>query len=335
MADQPELPVEADQVIASAWLDQTLWSAVASQLGDSIRQWRILSGVAGVLGLGLTIAAGALSPAQLPGGATGQRSFATLGVLLLALVPYLRAHLVSVERVQAWSAARQASEQLKTAIYRHLMGVLAPAPLADGSAPPDPTGAGNLVRHCRAIKQAVAELAGVAAATVPPEKKRKTNLVLNDYLAERVQGQMAYYRSKGEAYGQATRWLRRTEFLLGLLTVVLSALAGKLVPDNLTPELMQSAVQVSLFVPWLALLAAATTAVTTYIAASRNAELAAKFFATYDLLKTIHDEWRVAPDRDDAVRVQRFVDDTERAIASEYGGWVADWAKAQQQAPQG
>ncbi|MES2717528.1 MAG: SLATT domain-containing protein [Pseudomonadota bacterium] len=337
MDQAPTVPAtpEPEQVVASAWLDQTLWSAVATQIGDSIRNWRVVAAVAGVLGLGLTIAAGALSPSQLPGGETGQKTFATLGVLLLALVPYLRQHLVSVERVQAWTMARHASEQLKTTIYRHLMGVLPPAPLADGSEAPDPQGPGNLVRHCRAIKQTVAELAGVAAATVPPEKKRKTQLSLDDYLADRVQGQMNHYRSKGEAYGRSTRRLQVAEFVLGLVTVVLSALAGKLLPDDLTPDVVQSVAQVSSLLPWLALLAAATTAVTTYIASSRNAELAAKFFATYDLLKTIHDEWRVAPDRDDAARVHRFVDDIERAIASEYGGWVADWASSQQQqAPQ-
>jgi hypothetical protein len=86
---------------------------------------------------------------------------------------------------------------------------------------------------------------------------------------------------------------------------------------------------------WLALLAlvaAATSAITAYLAASRHAELAAKYFATYDRLKDHLAEWRVAPDRDDPARTARFVDAVERTIAAEYGGWASDWA-ATRQAP--
>ena len=68
--------------------------------------------------------------------------------------------------------------------------------------------------------------------------------------------------------------------------------------------------------------------------AAHEAEIAAKYFATYDLLKTIRDEWRVSPDPQDPAKVRRLADTVERAIASEYGGWVADWNKAQQKAPQ-
>jgi hypothetical protein len=87
-------------------------------------------------------------------------------------------------------------------------------------------------------------------------------------------------------------------------------------------------------VPWLALVASASTAVTAHIAGARHVELAAKYFATYDLLKTLRDEWSVSPDPRAPAQVRAFVDAVERAIASEYGGWVADWAKAQQKAPQ-
>ena len=129
------------QVITSAWSDQALWSAVASKIGDSIRRWRVVAVVAGLGGLFLSILAGTLTGAQHSG---LRMALTTGGVLLLALVPYLRQRLVSPERVQTWTTARNVSEQLKEAIYRHLMGVLPPEPLADGSAPPDAAGPGNL-----------------------------------------------------------------------------------------------------------------------------------------------------------------------------------------------
>lgn len=322
------------QVITSAWSDQALWSAVATKIGDSIRWWRVVAAAAGLGGLFLSILAGTMTAA----GQSGTRmALTTAGVLLLALVPYLRQRLVSPERVQAWTTARNVSEQLKEAIYRHLMGVLPPEPLADGSAPPDAAGPGNLVRRCRTIKLAAVDLAGVAAAARAADRPRKTQLTLDDYLAERVEGQITYYRSKGEAAGRAARRLQAIEFGLGVTAVVLGTLTGSAVPGDGSAgggDPAQQIFTISALLPLLAVVAAATAAVTGHIAGAREAEIAAKYFATYDLLKTIRDEWRVSPEPQDPANVRRLADTVERAIASEYGGWVADWNKAQQKAPQ-
>ena len=101
------------QVIASAWSDQALWSAVATKIGDSLRWWRVVAAVAGLGGLFLSILAGTLTGADQSG---PRMALTTVGVLLLALVPYLRQRLVSPERVQTWITARNVSEQLKEAI---------------------------------------------------------------------------------------------------------------------------------------------------------------------------------------------------------------------------
>lgn len=361
------VPAAADDtdpalVIASAWNDQTLWSAVATKLGNSIKLWRFVAAVAGLAGLFLTVLAGTLGSAPATGPLGNARAvIATVGVLLLAVVPYLRQRLLSPERVLAWTRARNVSEQLKEAIYRHLMGVLPPEPLSDGTPAPEGDSAGHLVRRCRAIKQAAADLAGLAAAARPEARTRKTRLTLDDYLAERVEGQIRYYLRSGEVAGTQARRLQMAEFGLGILTVLLGTLSGTTVPADVAAAAGEvasrgigdaasqvigaaasqvigaaggQALSVSALVPWLALVAAATSAVTTHIAGARHAELAARYFATYDLLKTLRDEWRVSPDPHEPARVRRFVDDVERAIASEYGGWVADWSKAQQKAPQ-
>lgn len=330
---EPANRAEGDpaQVITSAWSDQALWSAVASKIGDSIRRWRVVAVVAGLAGLFLSILAGTLTGAQHSG---PRMALTTVGVLLLALVPYLRQRLVSPERVQAWTTARNVSEQLKEAIYRHLMGVLAPEPLADGSAPADAQGPANLVRRCRTIKQAAVDLAGVAATARAEVRQRKTRLTLDDYLADRVEGQIHYYRSKGEAAGRAAKRLQVIEFVLGVSAVVLGTLTGSAVPGDGLGDPAQQIFTISALLPLLAVVAAATAAVTGHIAGAREAEIAAKYFACYDLLKTIRDEWRVSPDPQDPANVRRLADTVERAIASEYGGWVADWNKAQQKAPQ-
>lgn len=329
----PAADVAADpsQVVASAWQDQALWSDVATRIGDSIRRWRVVAAAAGLAGLFLTILAGTMTGAEQSAKRMG---LTTLGVLLLALVPYLRQRLVSAERVLSWTTARNVSEQLKEAIYRHLMGVLPPEPLADGSAPPDPDGPANLVRRCRSIKQAAADLAGVAAAARPAERQRKTQLSLDDYLADRVEGQMKYYRTKGEAAGQTARRLQTLEFALGIAAVLLGTLTGKEPVPDAAGAAAGTVFTTGTLLPLLAVVGAATAAVTGHIAGARDAETAAKYFATYDLLKTLRDEWRVSPDPRDPANVRRFADAVERAIASEYGGWVADWNKAQQKAPQ-
>lgn len=329
-AAQP-CPSEPAQVVASAWKDQALWSAVSNDLGDSIRWWRWVSAAAGLAGLFLTILAGALS-----GGPHEDKraALSTLGVLLLAVVPVLRQRLVSPERVKAWTTARNVSEQLKEAIYRHLMGVLPAEPPADTGGPAEAGEAANLVRRCRRIKQSAADLADLAAAAKPEPRERKTTMTLDDYLAERLEGQLRHYRNKGTDAGIAAKRLRALEFTLGIAGVLLGALTGSAVPSGADAEAASQVFHISALLPLLAVVSAATAAVTGHIAGARQAETAAKYFATYDLLKTLRDEWSVSPDPCAPAQVRQLADAVERAIAAEHGGWVTDWNQAQQKAPQ-
>lgn len=388
---QPDPGSDEARAVESAWQDQALWSAVGSSIGDSILRWRIFAAVAGVLGLALTVAAGI----GWFGNGHAATVFATVGVLLLAAVPYLRQHLVSDQRVQQWTLARVASEDLKQSIYRHLMGVL--QPVAGGGSSTDQSAA-NLVRRCRDVKKKLVDLAEVAAATVPPPPSKDrlppTSLTIEGYVAKRVQGQMTWFRAKGEHNGRITLRLRRVELVLGLVTVLMGAWASGLsnAPDADTmPRASEAAVaaaadaaaaggrrvaapalqpasaaqaaadgegaasasepadatppsaepedppagparQQSGWLAMLALLAAATGAITTYLAASRHAELSRTYFDTYDRLKDLLAEWRVAPDRDQPERVARFVDAVEQAISGEYGGWAAGWKATPQAA---
>lgn len=136
----------AATVIEHAWQDQAQWSAVANQLRDGIAQWRTVAAVAGVLGVFFTVLASVL------GGESQQtlRSVInTLGVLLLAVVPYVRQNLLAPEKVRTWTRARNVSELLKEAIYRHMMG--------------SPSGSGG-----SQIAAPVADVLPVAAPADPP-----------------------------------------------------------------------------------------------------------------------------------------------------------------------
>lgn len=322
--DSATAPTDPSQVVQSAWQDQDLWSTVATRLGDSIRRWRVVAAVAAVLGLFLTVLAGVLGEAAL-GGRRGL--VATAGVLLLALVPYVRQKMLAPERLQAWVRARNVSELLKEAIYRHLMGAL---PAEDGADPAaDPAHPGALARRCRAVKQTAADLAGQAAATTPERRSRPSTLTLDEYVAQRVDGQIGWYKTKGEQAGQTARRLHAAEFLLGLAAVGLGALSGQQVPADAGPAAQQMHT-LGWAVPWLTLVAAAASAVTAHIAAARLDELANRYYATYDLLKGLRDEWLLRPEHRAPEQARRFVDEVERAISSENGAWVSDWNKAVQ-----
>ena len=308
---------DQEKLVASAWQDQALWSAVANELGNSVRRWRVGAAVAAVAGLFFAVLAGTLVSADWQ----DRRGQITLvGVLLLALVPYVRQKMLAPERLQAWVRARNVSELLKEAIYRHLMGASA---ASDGVAPEGrATAAGSLSRRCSEIKQAAADLARLAAAVTPAQRERKLRLTLADYLEERVEGQIHYYKKGGEQAGKTARRLHAAEFALGLAAVGLGALSG------LNEQVTAQAGSVDALMPWLTLVATAATAITAHLAAARHDELASRYFATYDLIKSQRDEWLQRPGHEAADQVRSFVDQIERTISSENGAWVSDWNKA-------
>ena len=314
---------DQDKLVASAWQDQALWSTVANELGDSIRRWRVGAAVAAVAGLFLTVWAGTLSS---PDWQDRRGQITLVGVLLLALVPYVRQKMLAPERLQAWVRARNVSELLKEAIYRHLMGATM---TVDGAAPDgQASAAGALSRRCREIKQTAADLARLAAAVTPAQRERKLQLSLSDYLEERVEGQIRYYKKAGEQAGKTARRLHAAEFVLGLAAVGLGALSGKDLPAGLGAQLAGPIPAVSALLPWLTLVATAAAAITAHLAAARHDELASRYFATYDLIKSQRDEWLQRPDHDAADQVRSFVDQIERTLSSENGAWVTDWNKA-------
>lgn len=314
---------DSEKLVESAWRDQTLWSAVATELADSIRRWRVIAAVAAVAGLFFTVLAGTATGGALQASAT---VFATLGVLLLALVPYVRQKMLAPERLQAWVRARNVSELLKEAIYRHLMG--APAATAAAADGQDAAAPATLTRRCREIKQTAADLARLAAAVTPPQRDRKLRMTIADYLEDRVEGQINYYKRNGEKAGKTARRLHAAEFVLGLVAVGLGALSGQNLPGSEGGAAASQAFTSAALVPWLTLVAAAASAVTAHIAAAHHDELASRYYATYDLLKSVRDDWLLRPDHESPPQVQAFVDEIERSISSENGAWVSDWNKA-------
>ncbi|MEK8050322.1 DUF4231 domain-containing protein [Ideonella sp. DXS22W] len=317
-------PTDHAMVVQSAWLDQALWSATANQLKAGLDRWRRIAAVGGVLGAATSVAAGTLADGPV------RQGTAIAAALLLAVVPYVQKTRVSPAQVKAWTRARSASEALKEAIYRFLMGVPPADPPGategNGTPAPDPTSAAALVRRCQAIKQRVADLQGQAAQAAPGgSSARPSSLDTEGYLADRVNDQIGWYgRRANQLAGQARR-LRQAEFALGLLAVVMGVLSGQ--SGGAGAELAQQWPLLGTLSPWVGVVTTAGGAVTAHLAATRVEEISAVYFATGQRVQGLRDEWLTDAARDTPERVAAFVDAVERAFAAENQSWLADWTK--------
>lgn len=322
MATSPSSPsTTTAQLVESAWQDQATWSAVANELTASIKRWRTIAAIGGVAGLVVTVLASMLTAEHQQ---TGRNALSVLGVLLLAVVPYVQSTQLTPARIGTWTRARNVSELLKESIFRFMMGALPAEPTADpasdGAAPPDPTNPAALLRRCRSIRQEVQDLAGLAAAITVAKPDKPSSLTIDGYLKDRVGKQMDYYSKNSSSAALAARKLRQGEFLLGLLAVVLAALSGT--------DLTQQLPMLSSLAPWVGVATTAGGAVSAHLAASKLEHTAMLYFATGTRLRSIRDEWLCDAAHDEPEQVRRLVDDIERAISSETEAWVADWNKA-------
>jgi hypothetical protein len=297
--------------VESAWRDQAIWSAAAGQLKSSLSRWRITAALAGALGALLTTAAATLGDGDAEWKAA-RAGCAGLGTLLLALVPYVLKARVSTEQVRAWTRARAASEALKEAIYRYLLGA---QPFSPGAPPAE------LVRRCQAIKQGLSDLGALAATVAPVAKARPTSLDADGYVAERIDGQVdGYYYKKARANALAARRWRALEFALSLVATALSAIAGLAEPVNVR--------WLGQLGPWAAVVTTIAGAVAAHIAASRYDHQATIYFSTAERLRGLRDEWLATPGRLQPEAVAALVDNCERAISAENEAWLAEWSSS-------
>jgi len=296
------------QVVESAWRDQAIWSDTANRLKAQLSKWRKWAAVAGVLGAFLETLAGAVRGLDKEGWLPSL--IALVGAIILAVVPYVMRTKVSKDRVREWIRARSVSEALKETVYRYLAGV---PPFGPGSS------AADLIQRNRVIKGKVRDLGAIAALVEPPRKERPVALTPDEYVKTRVNDQIErYYLPKGRENAIAAKKLHNLEFSLGLLAVIMGALASAATATGLK--------ELSLLGPWVAVVTTACAAVTAHLAASRYDHQAMTYFGTADRLIGVRDEWLANPNRLDPTCVAKFVDDCEHAISTENEAWLAEWS---------
>ena len=306
------MAVSADprrDVVESAWRDQAIWSATAGQLKADLAKWRTRAAVAGVVGAFLVTLASALP--SVDDSRWARAVLALAGAVVLAVVPYVVRTKLTREHVADWVRARSTSEALKEQIYRFLVG----APPFEVDAPP-----GKLIDVLESEIEKVQDLNRYAASVAPSVSPRPLELRIDDYVEQRVEDQIdRYYLPKARANADAGKRLRSIEFTVGLLAVVIGAVAGAAVAADLP--------QLSGIGAWVGVLTTAGAAVGTHIAASRYDHQAIAFFGTARRLGYLRDKWRADPNRLDPARIATFVDDCENAISSENEAWLAAWTR--------
>lgn len=277
-----------------AWTQQRVWSRTADELKhrlDLARRVALLLAIgAAVLAVAATQVTG---PSPIAGRALGAAAAIAAG---LATTVQRR---VGTDRVLTWTRARSVSEGLKTEVYSYLAG---------GTAYTDPTTRDDvLAGRARGMVRDAADVQRHTLDVDPDTRPVPAITGLEDYLRSRVDDQIAnYYRPRARRYEHRVRHLRGLGDALGVVTVVLAALAASLNQPALAA--------------WVPVATTAGTSLVAHIAAARYDHLIIEYLRTAQRLEDLRSE-RV----DGPAAEAQLVDACEAAISTENQGWMARW----------
>jgi hypothetical protein len=229
---------------------------------------------------------------------------ALCGALSLAAATFFTQRLLGKEHVTAWVRSRAISEALKREAYKYAAGA-SPYDQADRDA--------KLDSERQKIEEdgddLLADYIGNAGSGSVPREM----LSHGEYMARRVDGQIAWFRKTGEKHQHTAKLLRRIEFWLALAATLITAIA------SVTGK--HTAVYGYAF-DIAALTAVLTTvagAVLAHVEASRFDYLVAAYFSTANRLENLKPaasgNWN------------DFVGNCEVILATENTAWMAKWTK--------
>ena len=291
---------------------QAKWSATADALKATIDQARRSVFVLSILGA----LAAALASQMVPGadgqspGSNPRTWVAIVGVICLAASTFFSARLLGGEHVAARVRARAISEGLKREAYKFA----AEAAPYDGT---DRVKAGGLLDDERAkIEDDGSDLLSLQATAAGAGSTPRAPVSHDDYIARRINGQIAWFDKKAAGYRDAATLLRRVEFGLALAATLITAIAsviGKTAP--------LWGVQFD-FAAFTAVLTTVAGAVLAHVEASRFDFLVTTYLATARRLENRRNRSQ-EPWSD-------FVNDCESILATENTSWIAKWTKMNQ-----
>jgi hypothetical protein len=235
---------------------------------------------------------------------------AIVGVICLAASTFFSSRLLGGEHVAAWVRARAISEGLKREAYKFA----AEAAPYDGT---DRVTAGELLNNeSEKIEDDGSDLLSLQATAAGAGSTPRAPVSHDDYIARRINGQIAWFDKKAASYRDAATLLRRAEFGLALAATLITAIAsviGKTAP--------LWGVQFD-FAAFTAVLTTIAGAVLAHVEASRFDFLVTTYLATARRLENRRNRSQ-EPWSD-------FVNDCESILATENTSWIAKWTKMNQ-----
>jgi len=282
---------------------QAVWSSTADSLKKTYDRARQVT-------FALSIAAALLATVASQLEDKPRLYLSVTSAVMLGLVSFLSARLLSSARASAWVRARAASEALKREGFKFATSA---APYDDPA-----TRDGRLNDEREKIERDVDDLLGEMA---PPKGKGSVPrgpLPHEAYVEARVRGQAdRFYDPKANAYATAARALRTAEFGLSAVAAVITAAVGVAGKDLFGLRFD--------FVAMTAVLTTIAGAILAHIEASRYDYLVMTYRAAARRLKNELARTPAAVTAGSA-EWSAFVGRCEAIISEENNGWVAKWS---------
>jgi len=198
---------------------------------------------------------------------------------------------------------------LTSTIYRYLAG-----------APPFGSNARleEFVKRCQAVKENAQDLNVYVASIEVASIDRPVQIDAETYIANRVNDQIDYYRPQAMGKARIGRRLHDFEFTIGMLSVVLGAIASV--------AFVTKSHWIRGLGPWVAVVTSAGAAVTAHLAAMRYEQDAMIYLGTAANLANLRDTF-LAISENQQSDFAKFVNDCENVISTENGAWLAEWMR--------
>lgn len=280
--------MQVQSPITRAWTLQQQWSKAANVAHERIERLRGANPVLLVLAAVVGAAAGLLRDSP-----NAVRALGVVGAVLLGAAGLLQQRFLGKARIADWIGTRQASEQLKSAVWRALG-----------------TGAGDESSRLEVLAaiEAAESTVALRGRTLAPDEIDPVPTVdsVADYRDQRAVRQADWHRNKATQLHRRSGRLRAAELVLTLFGIAASALAA--------------AYTEWLIAPVIACITTIAAAVAAHLSATKYERIATGYEHTESQLDTL---CALLPDDPGAEEAAGFVDAVERILADQNAAWLA------------
>ena len=273
------------------WRAQQEFSAMASNLGQRLRRFRLLNLILLVAGaiLGATSALSWLAGSP-------SRVLSVIAAVALGIAGLIQTGALGKDQTETWIEARTTSESLKADVFRFLAGA---PPYAGADRVELLNRALAVVHKKRSTLRADHRTPPTVGGPLPPVDG------FSSYVSERAQAQADWHRSRAQTYGLRNRQLRMLQLLATFIGVALTSIA------TVQPTPMLSA--------WTAAATTIAAALGAHLAGRQYRRLAITFDTTALLLDDVIATAGTAAQSPDGQT--RFIDQVEGILAAQNGSW--------------